>query len=253
MVKHDQEIYFDKKVSGEDDSFNISQSRKKEFEKVFKLIDIKPKSKVLEIGPGTGAYTVALLQKKARVTVVDLSRKSLDILESRVKRLGLQNNLERVMYGDIFELAGDIKKDYYDVVFFIGVLHHFENLLKITRFFKLARQFLKSGGEIFGLEPNAAFPTWLRNLYHSVLLKEHNWDLSKQVSLKLMTMNNIRSAISSAGFSAGIDCEYHCVIPSYFTERWPILFKLDNLLMNLSFIRKRAAFLLFKSRKETFR
>jgi 2-polyprenyl-3-methyl-5-hydroxy-6-metoxy-1,4-benzoquinol methylase len=79
--------------------------------------------RVLEIGCGIGTDTVNFARHGARVTSVDLSEKSLELAQQRIRVYGLQN---QVMFyrGNAEELSGLVPVEPYDLIYSFGVIHH---------------------------------------------------------------------------------------------------------------------------------
>jgi 16S rRNA (adenine1518-N6/adenine1519-N6)-dimethyltransferase len=50
--------------------------------RIVRLADIKPKDRVLEVGPGLGSLTVALAEAGARVTAVEIDDRLIPVLEA---------------------------------------------------------------------------------------------------------------------------------------------------------------------------
>jgi 2-polyprenyl-3-methyl-5-hydroxy-6-metoxy-1,4-benzoquinol methylase len=80
--------------------------------------DFKGK-RVLEMGCGTGINTMFMAKRGARVTFLDFSRESLDIVRRNMCRLGIDGEL---VLGDMFEYNFDGE---FDVVHSEGVIEHF--------------------------------------------------------------------------------------------------------------------------------
>lgn len=79
--------------------------------------------KVLEIGCGIGTDTVNFARHGAQVTSVDLSEKSLEIAQQRVKVYGLEKQV-RFLCGDAEGLQSVVPVEAYDLIYSFGVIHH---------------------------------------------------------------------------------------------------------------------------------
>lgn len=99
----------------------VGQIRRSEERVLHELMarTLRPDDRVLEVGPGTGHYTVALARRCAHVTAVEQSPQMVELLQRRIAREGIHNC--RVLVGDFARtsLEGD-----YDVVVLIGVLDY---------------------------------------------------------------------------------------------------------------------------------
>lgn len=80
---------------------------------------IQPTDNVLEIGPGTGHYTVSLCQRAAQVTAVEQSAEMLSLLDRRLEGVGATNCT--VIRDDFLRVGFD---ETFDVVVLMGVLDY---------------------------------------------------------------------------------------------------------------------------------
>ena len=80
---------------------------------------LKPTDHVLEIGPGTGRYTVDFARRVAHVTAVEQSAEMVALLHRRLQREGVTNCT--VLEGDFAQARFDCN---FDVVALIGVMDY---------------------------------------------------------------------------------------------------------------------------------
>jgi 2-polyprenyl-3-methyl-5-hydroxy-6-metoxy-1,4-benzoquinol methylase len=78
-------------------------------------------SKVLEIGCGTGAATVALVEQGALVTATDFNEASLHTARERLAAYGLSANVSCASAADALR---DHKNEQFDLIAFFAVLEH---------------------------------------------------------------------------------------------------------------------------------
>ncbi len=78
---------------------------------------------VLEIGCGIGTDTINFARHGAKVTAVELSKKSLDIAKRRAKVFGLQNKIKFYL-ANVEELSKTVPIRRYDLIYSFGVIHH---------------------------------------------------------------------------------------------------------------------------------
>lgn len=93
---------------------------KKQAAKVIELIDMKGISRVLDVGGGSGAYTIAFVKSKKGVTgtVIDLPN-VVPLTQKYIEKEGLSDSIS-VMEGDY--TMGKLPEDY-DLVFLSAIVH----------------------------------------------------------------------------------------------------------------------------------
>ncbi len=72
-------------------------------QRVIDLCSFAPDDRVIEIGPGLGAFTLNIAQRVKQVYAIELNPRFADYLQSRAKRLGI-TNIE-IQNGDALELV----------------------------------------------------------------------------------------------------------------------------------------------------
>lgn len=80
---------------------------------------LKPNSKILEIGAGTGRYSIALADNGYDVTAVELVPHNIDIMKKKVKP---EHNM-KIYEGNACDLSF-IDCDTYDIVLLLGPMYH---------------------------------------------------------------------------------------------------------------------------------
>ncbi len=84
--------------------------------------------KVLELGCGIGTDSINFAKAGAELTVVELSKKSLEITRRRFKTYNLK---AKFFEGNIEELSEFLPKEKYDLIYSFGVIHHTPNPEKV--------------------------------------------------------------------------------------------------------------------------
>lgn len=97
--------------------------------------------KVLEVGCGIGTDTVMFARHGAAVTSVDLSEKSLEIAQQRVKLYGLAEQV-KFYCANAEELQDSVPISEYDLIYSFGVIHHTP---RPERVLEQLRQYAKPG------------------------------------------------------------------------------------------------------------
>ncbi len=99
------------------------------------------KAKVLEIGAGTGRYSIALAREGLDVTAVELVESNLAILRENGKGIG---NMQAVQ-GDATDLSG-FADDSFDLVLCLGPMYHLFEAEEVNRAIDEAIRVTKPGG-----------------------------------------------------------------------------------------------------------
>lgn len=87
---------------------------------------------VLEIGCGLGTETVNFARAGAEVTVVELSEKSIELAQQRVKAFGLSDKV-KFYQGNAEDLTRIVPEKKFDLVWSFGVIHHSPHPNRIIR------------------------------------------------------------------------------------------------------------------------
>ena len=95
---------------------------------LLRRLGMTPESSVLEFGPGTGQFTVAVAPACAAVTAVDVSALMLDRLRAKLSERGL-DNVELVQAG---LLSYDREPGSVDVAYSRLALHHLPDFWKVV-------------------------------------------------------------------------------------------------------------------------
>lgn len=78
---------------------------------------------VLELGCGIGTDTISFAKAGAKVTAVEVSKKSLDLAKKRAKVYKLERKIKFYL-ADIEQLSKVVPKRSYDLIYSFGVVHH---------------------------------------------------------------------------------------------------------------------------------
>lgn len=105
---------------------------------------LKPGSRILEVGAGTGRYTLTLAQEGYDVTAVELVESNLETLKQ-----GIVNEMKVKAYqGDACDLSR-FEADTFDVTLVLGPLYHLYDTIDIQKCVDEAIRVTKKKGVIF--------------------------------------------------------------------------------------------------------
>lgn len=131
--------------NSDEDSRLLSQHGKVEFLTTCKYIDkcIKPDSKFVEIGAGTGRYSLFYADKGYDVTAIEYVQHNLDILKSNIK----PNMNIRAEQGDAVDLSR-FADDTFDVTVVLGPLYHLYDKSDVDKAISEAIRVTKKDGYV---------------------------------------------------------------------------------------------------------
>jgi 2-polyprenyl-3-methyl-5-hydroxy-6-metoxy-1,4-benzoquinol methylase len=115
---------------------------------IIRTLDLPPRSRVLEFGPGFGNTTVALAQMGHHVTAIDIGQNFVDLINARAAKV---NTSVEAIVGD-FSKVHDLEGTY-DAVLFFECFHHCSDHLDLLA--GLDRVVAPGGRVLFAGEPIA--------------------------------------------------------------------------------------------------
>ncbi len=135
----------------DEDSRLAKKSRCPEYLTTMKYIEkyLKPDSKIIEIGAGTGRYSVTLASKGYEVTAVDLVEHNIDIMKKKVK----PHHKIEIHQGNACDLSF-IESNKYDMVLLLGPMYHLFNGEDKHKALSEAIRVAKKGGVIYSAYVN---------------------------------------------------------------------------------------------------
>lgn len=100
---------------------------------------------IFDIGGGPGRYSIYLAEKGHKVTLLDLSKRNIEVAKEKSAERGI--TLESYIHGNALELDKHEKK--YDVILLMGPLYHLIKESDRKAAVEVALNLLKPGGIIF--------------------------------------------------------------------------------------------------------
>lgn len=245
-----QEKYWDKVATkthflGREELPYPARKEEKEF---FEFMDMTRKLHILEIGCGTGRYTLPLLRKGHYVAATDVSSESLELLKKQALMEGLSKNL-RVEKNN-FEEEKLCQKYFgkFDLALMVGVIHHFDPQ-KREKIFKNVVLSVKTGGQVVALEPNPLNPffyllyffNWLGNIQDV-----HRWTTEK--GMLYTSVFNLRRLFQKFGLER-IQIKRYALLPSILGGRFTFVLFFNDLLLKIPMIKEFSLFIWIKGKK----
>ncbi len=118
---------------------------------------------IFDIGGGPGRYSIYLAEKGHKVTLLDLSKKNIEVAKEKSAERGII--LEAYIHGNALEL--DKYEKTYDVILLMGPLYHLIEEVDRRKVVEDALKLLKPGGIIFAsfISNYAPIQDYLKDLY----------------------------------------------------------------------------------------
>lgn len=180
---------FDKAALDYDDWYTNAKGNfvdKVETDLAFKLIDIKEGMKVLDVGCGTGNFSIKLANKGCDVTGIDISDEMLNIA---IKKIAEQNLDIKFHNMDLYDMK--FEDNSFDAVFSMAAFEFVEDATKaLEELFRV----VKKGGQIF-IGTIARNSSW-GELYQSKPFKDSVFKYAKFKTLEEMKSWNKEKLIN---------------------------------------------------------
>lgn len=175
----------------ESDDDTLSAAMERKFDYVSDMLELGPRKKVLEIGPGWGAFARHALRKGVDFTGVTNSPTSQTYLN---EFLGEFADHFRINFVDILAYE---PKEKYDAIVIMGVIEHLPNYLAVLKKFEIL---LKPGGLVF-VDASAARTKYelstfmVRHIYpgnHSFFVLHDFMEKVNQTPFEMLEVQNDR-------------------------------------------------------------
>lgn len=145
---------------------------------------LKPEQEVLEIGAGTGRFTLLVAPRVRHVTAVDLSANMLQQLAAKTKKQKLEN-IDRV-HGDFMQI--DFSKRFDLIIGFSAI----EYIRDEGALFRKMAELLKPGGRLLLTTPHHTFIRWWGRLGNYFRQRIFMAAYSKKKMAYLLEKNQLR-------------------------------------------------------------
>lgn len=147
---------------------------------------LHPSDVALELGAGTGRFTLPIAQTARKVLALDLSRRMLEILERKAERAGLSEKIE-ICQGDIGQLSLEGMFD------FMCAFSCFEYVADLEAVFRKLQPHLKIGGTLYFTIARCSLPRLFTQLGNA--MRQGVW-------LHAVSGRKITRLLKLAGFSS---------------------------------------------------
>lgn len=237
------EQFFTKYVSGKKElnSLNMSKAGKIEFEKFFNFLNLPKKTSLIELGSGYGRFALELLRRDYKVTAVDISQKSLNILFSQAKKNKINKNL-RLLKSDFSEPQEQNK---YDAAYCISTFHLLAGTEKerVSIFSNLVKS-VKKGGKVVVIEPNPLNPFYYPFYWFS---DQVSWEIEK--TFIRSTEFNLKKIFKNLDLK-NIEVSYMGFLPNRFINVFYPVFYFNKLINSIPLVNVFSSFIYIKGEKK---
>jgi ubiquinone/menaquinone biosynthesis C-methylase UbiE len=170
--------------------------------------EVNNRSRVLEVGCGTGIISLAIVPHAGEVVGVDLSPKMITLAQEKAKNEGLQNLNFRE--ADAYELPFEDER--FDLVLLTNLLHFVADPTKVL---KEARRVLRSGGVLATVTDCMAEPAPLRVRLHTFGLRMMKL-IGKIKYFHFFHRRDLNDLLESSGFKIKQEADFHDTPVNYY-------------------------------------
>ena len=209
-------------------------------DEVLKHTGLSPDKKLLEVGCGSGRFTLHLVRKGLSLTGLDLSAEQLNNLRQAAEQLGLKTDLLAVQTGEISAAAELFKGQEFDGVTGFFVLHHLED---IWSGLKSLRRTVRTGGVIVFIEPNRLNPLFLAQIF---FCKDMTWRGEKGTFR--YGVSGYRRCFEESGYTE-IEIRKFGFFPPQILDNFPFMLRIEKWLETVPFVKIFLPFLLISAKK----
>ncbi|HEV8344404.1 MAG TPA: class I SAM-dependent methyltransferase [Candidatus Binatia bacterium] len=209
-------------------------------DEVLKHTGLSAGKKLLEVGCGSGRFTLHLIRKGLSLTALDLSAEQLDNLRQASRQFGLKTDPLVVQTGDLSTAAELFKGQEFDGIIGFFILHHLED---IRSGLQSLRQILRNGGAMIFIEPNRLNPLFLAQLF---FCKDMTWRGEKGTFRH--GVSGYRRCFEDSGYTE-IGVEKFGFFPPQILDKFPLMLRIEKWLEKVPFVKIFLPFLLITAKK----
>lgn len=217
-------------------------AREVEWNTIRKVFNIHPdiEKEIVDFACGTGYHAIRFLTEGFRVTGIDISQSSLDILKKRTVLIQKGDKLNTV----VSDFSRPILLNRFDAGYLICSYHCLGFDLK-ARQLRLRNmiKMIKKGGKFFMMEPNPLNPLYY--FFYPFVYKS-NWREGYNIVNSRLSL--LRNDLALSG--AGDLCVYHYgLLPTFLINYWKQVENINIFLCSLPIVKRMSAFHFISGRR----
>jgi 2-polyprenyl-3-methyl-5-hydroxy-6-metoxy-1,4-benzoquinol methylase len=209
-------------------------------DEVLKRSGLNADKKLLEVGCGSGRFTLHLIRKGLSVTGLDLSAEQLNNLKQAAEQLVFPADRLAVQTGEISATDALFREQEFDGVTGFFILHHLED---IQSDLKSLRRSLKTGGAIIFVEPNRLNPLFLAQI---LFCKDMTWKGEKG-TFRYGAVG-YRRCLENCGYTEIVIKKFG-FFPPQILDNFPFMLKIEKWLEKIPFVKIFLPFLLIRAKR----
>lgn len=158
----------------EEGRLSHSQAARVEFLTTLRVVEenLRPSSRILDLGAGTGAYSLYLANKGHQVSAVELAERNVEIIRKRVGEQNIRLNLHHTSALDL----SFFEDESFDAVLLMGPLYHLSKETDRTLCVREARRVLKNDGRLFAAFINHDMIPYTESAFNPAWFEGNTYD-----------------------------------------------------------------------------
>lgn len=207
---------------------------------VLELTGLNTATKILEVGCGSGRFTLHLVRKGLCVSALDSSVDMLDNLRRVVQELALNPDQLLLRSGDVSEAEALFKRQQFDSIIGFFFLHH---LGDIRSGLKSLSRILRTGGKMIFIEPNRLNPLFLAQIF---FCQDMTWKGEKGTFR--YGLSGYRHCFEDCGYTE-IEIRKFGFFPPQILDKLPSMLQVEKWLEKVPLVKIFLPFLLISAKK----
>lgn len=209
-------------------------------DEVLKHIGLSKGKKLLEVGCGSGRFTLHLIRTGLSLTALDLSAEQLNNLTDASRHLELKADPLVAQTGDISRAAELFEGQEFDGIIGFFILHHLEDIRSSVQ---ALHPILGNGGAVIFIEPNRLNPLFLAQIF---FCKDMTWRGEKGTFR--YGVRGYRRCFEDSGYTE-FGIRKFGFFPPQILDKFPLMLRIEKWLEKVPFLRIFLPFLLITAKK----